>query len=130
LKRGDLFYLASYVPLMSTRAVTVLSSLLEPNAEILPVECAERDLALINVTRTIDALDLQRSIVEVFPHSGLLARINVPVFIPDRVVGIDIFRVTRIRHGDLYVSERFVSTCELANLRGLQFAEVWQSSPS
>jgi hypothetical protein len=125
LEKGDLFYLANDVPVLSIRAAHALEALLKPHAELLPLHCRDADLVAVNVLTIIDGLDLERSIVDVFPSSNRLARIDVPMFRADRVRDIDIFRLARIHHSDLYVSKRFAAACESSQLRGLEFVEVW-----
>jgi hypothetical protein len=70
LAESDVPWLGERAPVMRPRAVTVLRDVLAGDGELLPLECDEAELSVLNVLRVIDALDVSRSDVVRFPSTG------------------------------------------------------------
>jgi hypothetical protein len=60
------------IPVFSKRGVEALRDLLEPNGEILPIDCAQGTYFAFNVTRVVDALDVERSELELFDDGEIM----------------------------------------------------------
>ena len=124
LLRPDLYFVAHDVPAANERALGILRPLIEPFAEILPLSCPTEKVFALNVITVIDALDYERSIVRRFPGSNHLADVEVPVFRPGAVDGVQMFRIPLIRRSYVYIGERFVRACQRAGLQGLTFQPI------
>jgi len=125
---GDFPALLPGVAVMSRRAVDTLRDLLEPNGEILPLLCDEGEYFLYNVTREIDALDLERCELDLY-SSGRISHIKSYAFKPEVVRGEVIFKTPTLRYSPIYVTDRFVERVESAGLRGFDFVPLWSSAP-
>jgi len=79
---------------------------------------------MYNPTRVIDALDEDASSVLRF-SGGRIMRINRHVFRPEVVKGIDVFKIPNLRVSPTYVSQRFGDLWNSADLKGLEFKQVW-----
>lgn len=112
---------------LSQRAVDSLFDLLEPNGELLPVEprAGKIKYYAYNVTRVIDALDQQESIVERYSPSAIpVSRVEHYEFKTDLLAGAAVFRIPD-RIEDIYVTQEFVSRAQRDHLFGLRFMKVW-----
>jgi len=124
-KESDFPFLGTHVLVMSDRASQVVGPLVEKDAELLPVACEGRNLWLLNVCTIIDALDIERSEIVRFQSDGAIMCIDKHVFHPNRLQGIDIFKLENMRRGSTYLSERVVRAIEAAPLVGYAFRLVW-----
>jgi len=124
-KESDFPWLGYHVPVLSDRARRVVEPLVEKDAELLPVACEGRSLWLLNVCTIVDALDLERSEIMRFESSGRIMDIKRHVFYPDRLEGIDVFKLENMRRGSTYLSARVMRAIEAAPLVGYGFRVVW-----
>lgn len=119
------------IPLFSHRAVEALRDLLEPNGEILPVECKTGQYHAYNVTTVADVLNRETSEIEF----GLWYRLKKiePVtaeqiqyydFYADRLSGLSMFRIPE-RMSDYYVTEVFTQRVREHDLKGFNLRKVW-----
>ncbi len=123
---SDSPYEGTYVLIFRRSAVDALCELLETHGELLPLEDEDGvELYLYN-PRAIDALDqvLSRGSRD---EDGRLRNAAIPVFVPARVEGVDIFKIAAPRAGTIYLSDRFVARWKQANLQGLDFKMAWDS---
>jgi hypothetical protein len=123
-KESDFPWLGRHLLVLSDRAGKVVGPLVEKDAELLPASCEGRSLWLLNVCTIVDALDLEASDVELF-ESGRIMDIEKHVFYPDRLRGVDVFKLQNMRRGSTYLSERVVRAIEAAPLVGYGFRLVW-----
>jgi len=111
------------VQLFSPRALEVLGPLLEGNGEILPLDCDYGEYYLFNLTRVIDALDVERS--DVFRLSpGRIGHVIRYEFFPERIGDATIFTIPQ-QFGRFYVTNRFTEAVEDAGLVGFLFDLLW-----
>jgi hypothetical protein len=106
--------------------VDALGSLLREYGELLPLACAEADLAIYNPTRVLDALDEAASSVMRFPD-GRIMLIQKHVFRADVIGENDIFTMPEERVRPTFFSHRFVDRWKASGLKGLEFKQVWAS---
>ena len=78
----------------------------------MPLACADAVLAVLNVTTVIDALDLDRSVVARFPSSGRIMNVESHVFRPERLQGVQAFKVPELLRGSVFVNEDVVAHAE------------------
>lgn len=130
-KRSSLGDCASYsyaVPIFSQRAVDVLHDTLKQNGEILPYTFKNGKYYAYNVTTVVDVLDKKQSKFKYFDSSGRVMSIERIVFIPEKLVGLEIFKIPDIRKSDIYVTDSFVERVEKAKLTGFKFEKIWERS--
>lgn len=111
--------------ILTPKAVEQVGKFLSDYGEILKLRCEDAELYTFNCTVTVPALDLERSTVRRFPDGQVYA-IRKHVFIPSVVVANDIFRIPGMRVSDIYFTERAVGAWRRAELRGIEFQEVWR----
>lgn len=108
-------------PTFSRRAVDALLDLLVENGEVLPLAFPHASFYVYNVTRMIDALDVDASEVVYF-STGRALDIRRHAFRMDQVTA-PIFKIPQLR-GAVYVTDRFVERVHAACLTGFEFADV------
>jgi hypothetical protein len=128
-KLSDFPWLGADVPVLSDRARAVVEPLVERDAEFLSVACEGRSLWLLNVCTIVDALDMERSKVELF-ESGRIMDIEKHVFFAERLQGVDAFKLANDRRGPIYLSGRVVGAIHAAQLVGHRFRLVWADEES
>ncbi|NJK62102.1 MAG: hypothetical protein HC921_04910 [Synechococcaceae cyanobacterium SM2_3_1] len=95
-------------PVLSERAVDVLSDLLMPNGELLPLDYDKGKCFVFNTLRVIDAIDERNSGIYRHP-TGEIIRVERPVFYPEFIVDESIFLVKQCPwEPNPYVTDRFV----------------------
>jgi hypothetical protein len=115
--------------LLRQRAVDTLGDVLLACGELLPLECVGgAPLWTLNVTTLLDALDEHRSKLLRMPESGEILRVKVPFFRPEAVAEAQIFKLTRMPRGLIYVAEPVVQRVRSLPLRGIDFRQVWAAN--
>ena len=115
----------------SERAVRVLDDLLATHGELLDAPCDVGTYYHFNVTRVVDALDLEHSIYDAMPRpKGEEGPIVVEElyrywFNETALGGGDIFKLPQFVTTKIYVSDRFVDRVEQAGLTGFRFERLW-----
>jgi hypothetical protein len=110
-------------PAFSQRAVDRLRDVLEENGELLPLALKGEPYYVYNVTRSIDALDEDRSDLVRF-SSGRIMEVRRLELRPDELCGVSIFRLPQVR-GQIYARESFMKRVADSGLTGFAFREVW-----
>jgi Immunity protein family (Imm11) len=121
---SDQPWLSSHVLVLRDKAVAALGDMLSDHGELLPLSCPDTELWVFNALRLVDALDEGRSTLVRFA-GGRIADIQRHVFHPDRVAGVEIFKLPQMPRGWLYLSADFVDRVQSAGLRGVGFDLVW-----
>jgi hypothetical protein len=121
---SDLPWLGSHVLVLRDKAVGALGDVLAGYGELMPLSCPDTELWVFNALRVVDALDEERSTLRRFT-SGRIADIQRHVFHPDRVAGVEVFRLPQTPRGPLCLSGDFVDRVHSAGLRGAGFDLVW-----
>jgi hypothetical protein len=93
--------------------------------EFLPLRCEQADWVLFNVTRTIDALDIARSEITYFKHSGNVMDFVTIVFKPERLRGELMFRIPQRSASDIFVTDTFADLVVQHGLKGFDLRPVW-----
>jgi hypothetical protein len=122
-KQSDSPWLGGHALIFRKHAAQALAPILESHGELLPLECLEAELVAFNVTKVVKALDEKASSILRF-DDGSIMYIQKPVFIPEAVEGLAVFKLAGMRASSTYVSDAFVSKWKSANLRGLDFIKV------
>lgn len=122
---GD-FAMLGTIPIFNVRAATLLLPMLKPNGELLPLKFDREEYLAYNVTRVIDALDEARSEIKRF-STGRVMSVDTYSFRTHAVEGCDIFKISQLRRGYVFVSDSFVAAVRDARLAGFHFLEQWSS---
>jgi hypothetical protein len=112
-------------PVFSERAVDALLDLLVENGEILPLDVEGERYFAYNVTRTLDALDQDRSVIVRYP-TGRILDISRYEFLPDKLDGSALFRLPQFR-GRAFVTDAFAARIRDFELTGFELVNVWSS---
>ena len=122
-KRGNFPQLVLHIPVFDAKALEILRPVIEPNAEVLPLDCPDGQYYAINGLAVLDCLDAQRSeIVRI--STGRIMDILKYVFLPERIGDANIFKVCEMPLRKVFVSELFKSTVEENGLKGLNFVKI------
>jgi hypothetical protein len=121
---SDLPFLSSHLLVLRDKAFAALGDVLADYGELLPLSCPDTELWVFNALRFVDALDEDGSTLRRF-SSGRIADIQRYAFHPERVAGVEIFRLPQTPRGPLCVSGEFVERVRAAELRGADFQLVW-----
>lgn len=128
LPRSDFPSLFANVPVLSGRAVDVLSALVGENGQLLPLDCEGcGNYVILNVTNVVDALDEKRSQIIRFPDGKKVLDIKHFVFIPSKLGNVDIFKLPQQPLGQVFVTDRFVKAVREAGLVGINFVWLWSA---
>lgn len=115
------------IPVFSERAVLALATLLRGNGELLPLDCAEGAYYAFNVTKVVDALNVQDSKVK-WSSTGRVMRVEEYAFHADRLTGLTIFKIPE-QLNRVLVTAVFTEAVYMAELVGFAFKEVWSDGP-
>ena len=113
---------------MRPRAVDVLRATLGEDGEMLPLDCPEADLKVLNVLRVVDALDLERSKLVRFPSTGRIMTVESHIFHAERLRGVKVFKVPELLRTEAFVTDEVVKLVESSGLKGVGFRLVWDEA--
>ena len=122
-------YLPS-VMMVSAKAVDRLRPILANSGEILPIRVINDpdDYYFFNVTRVVNAVDMEHSIFRRLPSGGIMSYERL-IFDPKKLpTGPAFFKTTQLGPvTEIYATEAAVRAVEDANLTGHDFRLVWSS---
>lgn len=121
---SDMPDFASHIPVFSRRAVNVLQPLIEPYGEFLKLAIDTQELYAFNVTKLVDALDLDKSVYETFSDGKRIMLIRKHVFKDSVIAGLPIFKLIQSPLAYVYVNEIFVAAVKNNNLTGFSLQPV------
>lgn len=125
LSKSDSPWLGSHALIFRPTALNALRPTLEDHGELLPLDCADGDLSIYNVTHIIDALDYENSSITRF-KSGEIMMIMKYIFRAHMLRGVKIFKVENLKASPTFVTKNFVDLWSKNKLKGLAFIEVWR----
>ena len=114
-------------PVLSSKALKWVEDLLSEKVEILPLIHEKYDFYALNVMNIINCLDLEKCIVERFPSSGRIMRIEKYVFYPDHLENQHLFKMAEAIKTHVCVSDEFRNRVLDSKLKGFVFKELWDS---
>ncbi|MFD0673231.1 hypothetical protein [Cohnella sp. GCM10027633] len=126
----DYFYLASGIPVFSSRVVEVLTPLIGHCVEFLCASHEDFEIFIANVFVANDVVDFDRSSIVTTSQSGLLESFDKICFISENVSKYPIFKVVEDNICDIYVNDDFVNLVHSQHVKGFTFTEVWDSEIS
>jgi len=130
LPKTDFPTLTIGTAVLSARAVDRLRPILDTCGEILPIRLSnDRDLLyLFNVTRIINAVDMERSTFFRFPSGSIAYSERLvfdPTLIPSQAV---LFKTTQIGAADtIFANQLALDAVKRAHLTGYEFELAWTS---
>lgn len=127
LPLGDMAGLDCARLMLSPNAVEVLSPLISPYAEFLPMKGRVYKFSILNVTTVLaDAVDYEKSVFKRYPNGGRIMLFQKYAFRPQAIENIPIFKISDEPRRGAFVSEKFKQTVEDAHLTGFRFEPVWE----
>ena len=127
LPRTDFPSLGYETAIMSARAVDRLRPILVPCGEILPIRLSNdpEKFFLFNVTRLINAVDMERSKFDRFP-GGLIASWESLAFDPNLLTDALFFKTVQLGAVyEIYVTQAVVDAVKKARVTGFDFKLEW-----
>ena len=112
---------------VSAAARSALEPVLQGAGELLPLECTDGEFWALNVMRLLDALDESNSKFLRSSDTGHILMIHRHSFRANRL-GPEIFKLSQMPRGLIYVTEAFVNRVKATPLQGLDFKLVWAPS--
>ena len=128
LVESDFPWLGAYAPVMRDTAIDALGALFSPQGELLPLSCEEANLHVFHALTVVDALDLERSDLVLYPNSDQIMQIKKYAFIAERIRGLTLFKVPRLLSHSLYITEEVVKAVNRSGLRGVGFRLLWDET--
>ncbi len=130
-KKSDLahFWAGGNFILSNDNAKECLEDLIRESVEFIPLIYEKSTLYMINIISVIAATDHDKCIVRK-SASGREVGYEKYVFIPEKVQGINIFKILfkgHIHSTMTFVSSEFKERVEQNHLTGFEFIEVWDS---
>ena len=130
-KEADFPWYSSTVIVLRSRVMPVIQEILLKHGELVPLVCDEAELFGYNCTTVLDALDHSLARMKYFSSSGRFWRVDRHVFVPERLKGINLFRLPEYENGGpIYVSDAFRQLVFDSGLTGLGFKLVWSTDDS
>jgi len=111
--------------LLTEKARQALGESLTPVGELLPLDCGDEILWALNVTLLLDVLDQERSELLRSTETGKILRVKKPVFRAGLLDGVELFKLSAMPRGLIYVTEPFVKRVQASRLQGISFDRVW-----
>ncbi|OZQ69248.1 hypothetical protein CA600_03500 [Paenibacillus sp. VTT E-133280] len=127
-KVGDCTGVNSNIPIFSEQAVQVLAPYLTSNVELLPLQHPTKSFYAVNVTRLIDGLDYEKSIIEyIEEHPNVIKNVSSFAFKKDIIQDYPIFKIPEYKRLRVFVTDTFKSAVEASKLKGFTFELLWDS---
>jgi hypothetical protein len=126
LEPADLPWLGEHALVMRRPAADLVASLVEGQAELLPLSCVDAELFLLHVTECRDALDEDRSELVRF-STGRIMTIDKHVFDAGALNGVRFFKIPQMPTGPMFMSGEVVDGITSAGFRGFGAKLVWES---
>ena len=127
-KIGDFPYHGVAKPFFSKRAIAALRPMLEEAGELLDVYVEGKigEFYLLNVTKVIDVLDLEKSYIKTWTPEEVGMQEKL-VFKKFDEVNNAIFRLKGKEESAIYCTQTFIDAVNQAKLEGFWFPKVWGS---
>jgi hypothetical protein len=122
-------FCVSYALVFREDAMLKLGAFLAKTGETLPLTSDEGPLFIWHPLTVVPAVDLKASIVWRF-KDGRLMDIRRYVFIPERVRGLDAFKISELKVSPIFFSKRAVDILSSVLGHHLDFKLVWSDEES
>lgn len=123
----DCSQMTSSCPVFNEGAVSILGSLMDGKAEVLPLLHMSCELYAINVINVSDYIDYSQAKVEINKEFNKVRKILEYAFIKEQVENETIFKIPVYKGTKIFVTDIFKETVEKNQITGLEFYEVWDS---
>ena len=115
------------IPVLKQKAFNYLFPLINGNVEILTLQLNDETLYGINVLNVIDAIDYDSSVYRTYRDGKRIMAFKKYGFREDMIKNKNIFKITDLPRGDIFVSEEFYKTIRDNNLEGFKLVLVYDS---
>ena len=117
----------AFIPMFNKKALDILLPIINDYIEILPFRFHDDCLYGINVLCLVDAIDYELSEYKTFRDGKRIMRFYKYAFIDDAIKDKEIFKITDLKRGDVFVSERFYNAVHENGLEGFDMKLVYDS---
>jgi hypothetical protein len=112
---------------LSERAKVCLEPLLSTYGELLPLACPDEPLWALNITKVIDALDLERSVILDRPTMNpMCPNVVRCAFDATRTSDAVIFRLPQTNVSEIFFTDKFVEEVRRHELTGFGYRVEWK----
>lgn len=115
------------IPLFTRRAMEILYPVIEKEVEVLPIKYGSEELFGINVINILEAIDYGKSEYLKYGDGKRIMAFKKYVFIDERVVNSNIFKISDMTRGDIFISEAFEERVQKNGLNGFKNELVYDS---
>lgn len=132
-KKGESFHFPYLTPgklVLNDKSLSILKPLIVDLVEILPLQNAEYNFFICNVTNILDCVDHTKSVPIISRATNKVFSYEYMYLHEDMIIGSEkrhIFKVPELVRTRIYVSDEFRNTVLDAGLKGLDFHQVWDS---
>lgn len=124
---SDFPLLYSHIPVLSSKAFTILSPTIKDDVEFLQIAHKGEDYYALNVVSILNCVDYQKSVFRRFPSTGRIMAFQQYAFNVSEVKNHHIFKIPDEPLRYPFVSDQFRSLCIENKLTGCKFEQVWSS---
>lgn len=117
-------WMGGHVLVLREEATLLVGHALSQWGDLLPLECDQANLFVFRARHFVAGLDERRSEVTRF-EDGRIMMINKHVFDPQAIAGLEIFKLSTMPRGSLYLTESMVLLIEAGRHEGTNFRLVW-----
>ena len=121
-EKDDFPCVSAVFPAFNKRAINVLGKMLAEFGELLPICTEEETFYLYNVTRFVDLIDKEQSVLEYC--EDILIGIKQLVLKPYSNNSPEVFKLLGDSRGPIYANEAFKIAVEISDIRGIQFEPI------
>lgn len=127
ISSGNFLGLYLHSPVIDEHAKQALAPALGSSVEFLPLSCKTKELYILNVLTILDALDLERSDLELNEENESISDIRRFAFRADVIEGHPIFKLKDFELSWILVSDDVRQLVERSGLKGATFRPAEQS---
>ena len=125
---SDFPSLIGHIPIFSQRAADALKHILEPNGQLLPLDYNKGKYYAFNVTKLIDALDIERSDIVRFSTGRIMDIIRYEFIANKLDKDLTIFKLLPTPTLRVFVTDTFAQLINSNGLTGFDLKPVWSTS--
>lgn len=113
------------IPVLNKRAYEVLYPMISNDIEVLIIQLNDEILYGINVLTIIDAINYDLSKYKTYRDGKRIMFFEKYEFIEEAIKGKNIFKISDLPRGDVFVSEKFAETIIENQLKGFKLELVY-----
>ena len=123
---GDVYPVEVSAVVINEKCYKLIKPYIKDSVQVLNAKNKSEKLYVLNVTKVIDCLDKETSVLKLFPSSGRIMRVEKYAFYRDFLKDTFIFKIPEEVHTHPYVTEEFKTIIEQNGIKGFKFVPVWE----